>query len=163
MAVLSGLSAKERNVWVELFANLVAVSYYWVSVSKIPDFFQSASPAMVWIIVKTIGLTIVLSIIFTIAVTMLSRSSDDGNKADERDLQIASNGNSIAYYMLTLCVVLIIGHVVLNALAIEANPSYASKAWLISPVVIIHLLFAALIISSVTKSLVQLFRYRRGY
>lgn len=163
MSLFTSLSAQERRVWVELFANVVAVTYYWSIASKVPGFFESASPDMGWIIVKVVGLVISLTIPFTILLAVLSRSSGENEKSDERDTRIASNGNTIAYYTLAVCIVLIIGQIILNSLPVGSHPSLVLDKVPASPMVLVHFLFLSLILSSMTKSLVQLFRYRRGY
>ncbi len=167
-AFLESISYKEKYVWVELLTNVFATVYYLVNVLKVPGGFFSGDPVIAKIVVEVIVLSIVLSILIYILLSIFSGPKVQADISDERDLRIAANGNTIAYGVLGFCIVMIIGHIVISYIFPQSffgrahgldDSIYAG----LRPMFFIHLLFLSLIISSMAKSLTQLFRYRRGY
>lgn len=157
MNALATFSNRELNIWATLVLDVGVAIYYFSSVLALPSGTDLHGKAMAGII----GEIIVWSFTYSILVFGYINSRGE-EKKDERDQGFEARANSMAYYVLTCAVVLLIGHVVLNSLFADYEKSLTIPAML-SPVVIANLLLFALILASMAKALTQLFYYRRGY
>lgn len=159
MEFLRHFSTREKNLWSEFLVDLAAGLYYYPKmialIARGDDALTGA--AMVGLITSTVMVAIFAGVIVSVFLHLEAKPEP----LDERDHLFRARGNQVAYLVLVGCIVLIMGHVVIS----ELMPRMAGNPlpFELTGVVIAHLLLVSLFLSSVAKTLVMLFFYRRGY
>ena len=156
MKVISDMSTTEKNLWGELFVDLVVALYYF---PKTFSLIRAGETALIPVMAGVVVTSIILAIIVGTAVAILLRAWREPKRKDERDLQFSARGTLIAYRALAVFVALIMGQLVFEGLF----PGLRGQlAILTKPLLIAHLLLLSLLFSSAAKSATQLFLYRRA-
>lgn len=156
---LDNFSTREKNLWSELLVDLVAGAYYYPKMIAMilggADRLTGAAMA------SLVTGTVMVAIFAGIVVSVFLHTQKKPEIEDERDRLFRARGNTVGYAVLALCVVLIMGQVII----FEMMPNFArtEAPFDMSGLVIAHLLLVSLFLSSVSKSVVQLYYYRRGY
>ena len=158
MELLDNFSTREKNLWSELLVDLVAGAYYY---PKMIAMILAAAPLTGAAMANLITNTVLVAIFAGVIVSVFLHTQKKPEREDERDLLFRARGNTVGYLVLALCVALVMGQVVV----FEMMPSFTRSVapFELSGLVIAHLLLVSLFLSSVAKSVVQLFFYRRGY
>ncbi|MDG1819857.1 MAG: hypothetical protein P8H31_08490 [Porticoccaceae bacterium] len=146
------ISAREKNIWIELAITGVVSVYYFYNSFRLSGWTEIASYEM-GLLVRDV---IILSIVASIALYALFARENPEQK-DERDSAIESRGNAFAYYSLTVLCCLLIGTIMLSE-----GIFLLGKTSAINGPVVMHLLLIALMIAALIKQATQLFFYRRG-
>jgi uncharacterized protein (DUF983 family) len=102
-----------------------------------------------------------LAIFIGIVVSVFLHTQKKPEQVDERDYQFDYRGSKLAYSVLAICVSLVIGFILVYELQSDLGAPWAIVD--LTPMVIAHLILVSLFLSSVIKTVVQLFYYRRGY
>ena len=159
MELLNNFSTREKNLWSELLVDIVAALYYYPKMLRLMQAGEDGltGAAMTSLITGTVMVAIFTGII----VSVFLHTHKTPEQVDERDLQFKARGNTIAYFVLLACIVLVMGLVVIQ----EMMPTFARTMPLfeLTPIILANLLLVSLFISSVAKSGILLYSYRRGY
>lgn len=158
MSFIQTLSNRELNIAGTLLLDVIVAVYYFISLSCLPGGWNAEPKLVAPVVIKTIVIAIISA---TVVFTLINWRKGEEAK-DERDYRFESKANSVAYFVLSLCLIVIIGHIAINALIAQnaAHPSIFESA--LTPSVIVHILLIALIVASVCKAFTQLFLYRRN-
>jgi len=158
MELFNNFSTREKNLWSELLVDIVIGLYYF---PKMFVMMASNTELSGGAMAELITGTVILAIFMGIIISVFLHTQKKPEQVDERDHLFDARGSRIAYTVLGLCVALVIGHIIVN----EMLPEVARDRALLnlSPVAIAHLLLLSLYLSSVIKTVMQLFFYRRGY
>ena len=159
MEFLRNFSTREKNLWSELLVDLVAAAYYY---PKMFSLMQAGDEGLTGAAMTSLIIgTVMVAIFAGVIVSVFLHAQKTPEVADERDLLFRSRGNTVAYFSLVLCIIVIMACVVIT----EMMPTFARTEgfYAVTPLVIANLLLVSLFISSVAKVLVQLYSYRRGY
>jgi hypothetical protein len=149
------MSYEERNAWVELFANVLIISFFGYRVWTLSGegAFGGANGLTVWartvlwMIPVSIVVTIVLTILFNIGAAVAMRDHDPGFVSDERDKRFGSRG------MIAAIVVASAGWVIgLVLLALGGTA-----------LVTFNVILFAFAFGAFASQAVRLYFYRRGY
>jgi hypothetical protein len=153
------ISAREKNIWIELTITAVVSIYYFYSSYRLSGWTQIASYEM-GILVKNV---IILSVVASIILYALF-SRDNPEQKDERDLAIESKGNALGYYSITILCSILIGSILLSEgiIIIGETGTLTGQTSSLNSSVVMHLILIALMISAFLKQATQLFFYRRG-
>ena len=157
MAWLANISNRELNIAATLLIDVGVTVYYLASLVALPGEVDFTSPALI----AVIGKIIIASIVISIVVFSLINWRTGEEIRDERDYRFEAKANNYAYLSLVICIVLILGHVVLNEWMVAFRPDNSWSALPLSPMFIAHLLLGALLIASAIKAVTQLVLYRR--
>ncbi len=136
------MSFEQKNTWTYLVLAVVIPAVYFTTIIG-----QVASTPLGEIdfiipMITAIGLSIAISIVGSIAVSIVSRSS----VTDERDKHVARRGDSVGYVVLGA---LAIGPLALAML--EAEPFWIANA-----------IYLAEVVAAIVASAVKLVSYRKG-
>ena len=159
MELLNNFSTREKNLWSELLVDIAVGLYYFPKM-----FFMLRAGdevltggAMASLVISTIMVAIFAGII----VSVFLHAEEKPETVDERDHLFLARGSRVAYIILMVCVLAIMGNIVI----LEMLPEFVQERnWFDpTPVAIAHLLLVSLVLSSVGKTVMQLVSYRRGY
>ena len=148
---LMDISAREKNIWLELLITIGISVYYFFKTYQLNGWSEVASVEMGLVVRNVIFIAIVATVILY---TLFSRQPEEDE--DERDKLIKAKGNVCAYYCLTLCCVFLVGHIFINE--ISMLPSRLPE---VDGAFLAHLLLIALMLTEVVKSSTQLVAYRK--
>jgi hypothetical protein len=157
MSIFSNMSAREKNLWSELLVDVLVAVYYFPNAFRLIHKGRGAinNPAMAGLVIMSIVIAVFVSIVMSIVL----RVWREPNIKDERDYQFMSRGAIIAYWTLLVFIGMIIGQLAFEGL----YPGIAERIWITTtPIIIAHLLMLSWMFSSVIKTSIQLFFYRRG-
>lgn len=158
MDLLKNFSTREKNLWSELMVDIVVGLFYFPKmIAMMISGADLTGRGMAGLITETVILAIVAGIIISIFLHTQKKPEE----VDERDHLFDARGSRIAFSVLALCIALIMGNIIVYEMLPEAVKDRAVLN--LSSVVIAHLLLLSLFLSSVIKTIVQLFFYRRGY
>lgn len=139
---------EERNVWTGLVVSIIAISIYAVIILQQATSTPVADidwfPLMLWTIGLSIGVTIVLSIVW--GMIAHTRDPEGTGRSDIRDRDISRMGSRVEQ---AFVVIAGIGVIVLCAVS-------ADVFW------IAHTMFAGFAVSAVVGSIARAVAYRRG-
>lgn len=158
MDLLQNFSTREKNLWSELLVDIVVGLFYFPKMINM--MFSGADltgKGMAGLITETVILAIVTGVIISIFL----HTQKKPEQVDERDHLFDARGSRIAFAVLALCIALIMGNIIVYEMLPEVAKDRAVLN--LSSVVIAHLLLLSLFLSSVIKTIVQLYFYRRGY
>lgn len=144
------LSAREKNLWIELFISISISLYYFISSYQLNNWTNLAGSEMAALVRNLFVMAIVTSIVLY---SVFSRETEEYR--DERDVLIEARGNTCAYYCLSGICILLVGYVFFKGTS-TAN-------LLISGPWVAHIILLALMLSGLVKTGTQLLGYRRGY
>lgn len=160
MNVLKEMSVRERDLWVELLTNLLVAIYYFPKLFILMAAGDAAlmGKPMVSLISSTIILAIFVAIILVVILKLFNLKGTL-EKEDERERSFSAKGSLGAYWVLFVLICILIGQIILDDIFGASRQSFV----VLTPVLIAHLLLISLMISGTTKSVIQLYYYRRGY
>ena len=159
MELFNNFSTREKNLWSELLVDVVVGFYYYpkIIIMIIAGGEALTRGAMAELVTKTIMLAILMGII----VSAFLHAQKKPEQVDERDQVFKARGNSIGYRVLVFCVVLLMVQILVTEFMPDiADGRFASD---LSGVAVANLLLMSLFFSSLAKTLIQLFSYRRGH
>lgn len=163
MLIFSEMSAREKILWSELLVDVIVAAYYlplMFGLIALGDDALTGAP-MAKLIFNTIGLAIICSLFMSAALYLLNLNEVPARE-DELEKVFGARSTLGAYRVLFVCIIAIMWQVLMTELALGLGVSYLVLLPL-TPVVMANLLLLSLILASTTKSLMQLFYYRRGY
>lgn len=157
MKVLDDMSVREKHLWVEVIVDIVVAVYYFPKLFGLFILGDEAltGPPMFNLIIQTVGLAIILAGIIGV---ILLRQEKTAPK-DEREKQFYARANLIAYRVLLICICGLMGQIVMSEIFAGGRQSFL----VLTPVIIANLLMIAIILAEMSKSVMRLFYYRRGY
>ena len=149
-------SNREKNILGAMALDGAVTLYYFSHVMILEGGPDLSSLAMGILVGKTIALSITLAIILQV----LINGSKDPEAADERDSVIEGKANSVAYTVLLVAVVIVMGGVLMGRWFDSAS---SADSFANSPFFIFHALVLAITASDFARRSAQLVFYRRGY
>lgn len=158
MAVQLAISRREANIWGSLAIDLITAVYYFSGLAVVGVAGGLANPALVKVAFQAVVLAIIVSIVVFTAIRALTPDEP----MDERDYRIQARANTAAYYVLTAGVLATIGHLAIYRLVEPILDTEVPAGLGTAPGLVVHMLLAALIVASVSRSATQLVHYRRG-
>ncbi len=156
LKILTRFSNREQNIIGAMVLDGAVTIYYFSHAMALSGGSSLTSPELGWIVGKTIGLAILMAIILQIIIN----GNKDPEAADERDGKIEGKANAIAYTVLLLGVVTVMGGVLMGSW-LEAAISQGH--FINAPFFVFHALILAITASDFSKRIAQLLFYRRGY
>lgn len=154
-------STSERNLWAELLIDCLVLVYFvpkaW-RVFQYADVHTGFGPMG-----KLVGSTIIFAIVAGIAVTIIFTIlfKDQGHEAlDERELSFKLRSYRFAYYVLIVCIFLLLGQIALESFFPGYDTGFSMTE---NPTLMVTYLFISLSLASIFQCSSQLFYYRRGY
>lgn len=148
------MSRQEIYAWTSFASTISILGFYILYFLGASESIPSLSGHFSSIFIKIIGIAFVIEIILGIL------DSREKVSHDERDDHIAAKGYKNAYWFLSVCVVLILGQVFISGI-IDLG-SYTSGVFN-SPFLLFHVLFIALMMSSLINRGTQLYFYRKEF
>lgn len=139
---MTSLSYQEKSLCGTLAANLIVSVPYFVFVAR---------HAALASIVQTITILVILQIILQSAIAIFSRS----RLTDERDREVEARGYRAGYFALVTQVLLVLTSLWAHALTGFADPTREAIHF-------INVLFGALVLAEMVKTITQLVAYRVG-
>lgn len=152
------MSKQERASWASLIVEGFVVAYYFSRVFAMGPDADFASAEMLGLIIRVIVLAIVLGVASEIALTMLSRNTDQV-AADERDALISAKAHRNGYIALSVGVALLIGQIVLTATV----PGTAERGMPMTAFFTAHVLLVLMMAAGAVVYASRIFYYRRGW
>lgn len=139
------MSFREKMTWVMAVATLVAAGVYFYPMAHVIGTGQFIAPASASLGMLAVVVLVVIAIAGSI-VSALTNVKEASAPLDERERQIAVQGNAVGASVLAGWVMLlvVVAHIV------------DTSAWLVPGLV------AALVVSQMAAFVVQLYLYRRG-
>jgi hypothetical protein len=156
---LGDFSIREKNLWIEFLVDIGVALYYWPKAFALMRAGDALvrGVGMVDLIINTVMLAIFIGVVLSVFV----HTQQKPEPMDERDYLIAARSSVWSGRVLVACIVLIMGYAVIQELG---GAVIAGRALLtLTPLLIAHLLLVALMLSSMTASLLKLYFYRLGY
>ena len=152
MNYLSAFSNRELNIIAYLLIDLLVATYYFGILLSFQGEIDFASKEMGYLIIRIIVFSIALSIIVVGIINYRGEAP-----RDERDHRIESKAITVAYCVLFICIVAVIGNIIASSAF-----QFSVFAIDIKPMVLAHVLLLSLLLSSTVKSVYQMSLYRRG-
>lgn len=156
------MSLHEKELWCELIVSGL-VSFYFFSktfgLMMMGDEAQMGRE-MARLIIKTISLAVILSIV-VYGIVHASHRYDSGKPepVDERDRLFAARASNIGYRVLVGVLCILLGHIVMEQMWVPAG----RYPFTLTPLMIGHLVLAAMAAASLAKAIAGIVFYRRGY
>ncbi len=149
-------SNREKNIIGAMALDGAVTVYYFSQAMALTGGPDLTSFELGGIVGKTIGLAIILAIILHVVIN--GRTSPEA--ADERDGAIEGKANTIAYTVLLLGVVIVMGGVLMGS---WFGAAFSAGNIINTPFFVFHALVLAITASDFSKWAAQLVLYRRGY
>ncbi|WP_146027208.1 hypothetical protein [Bowmanella denitrificans] len=156
MDTLRTFSNREWNLMATLVLDLAIAALYFSKLASLPEGLAAPGSALAGIIVQVI---IVACIGAALLFGLINWRTGNREPADERDRLIEGKGNSIGYGVLVGAILLMIGHLVADALGVGSDTLPVALS---TPLICAHALLICLLAASTVKHLSQLVMYRRG-
>jgi small-conductance mechanosensitive channel len=156
LKIWSSLSNREKNIMGAMALDGAVTLYYFSHVMALNGGPSLNSLAMGILV----GKTIVLSIVLAILLHMLINGHKDPEAADERDSAFEGKANAIAYVVLLLGVIIVMGGVLTGS---WFDAAFAATSFINTPFFVFHALVLAITASDFARHTAQLVFYRRGY
>ena len=151
MQFLNNYSNRELNIWAELILNIIVSLFFVSKIFPLIINDQFYSEALVQIILTTIIIAIIYSIIVFGTINTLTKREEK----DERDYIYELKSYKISNNIFQISNYLVIGVIIFNAL-------YQGNFGELTPPKIAMILLIIAVLSSIGKSLTQLFNYRKN-
>ncbi|AWL13093.1 hypothetical protein HMF8227_02641 [Saliniradius amylolyticus] len=153
MLSLTHYSHKQVSIWTTLIFDALITAFYFTKVLSLPADVTLTSVEMARVLMQVMIIAIVLAIILFSGVHFFTQH----DPKDERDYWVDAQATKVAYGVLSLSLVIIIGHTaVAEIFAADLQPLFDNPSMQYA-----HLLLLALIASSMLRSVTQLILYRR--
>ncbi len=150
------LSARERNIWIDVITSLIIGLYYLKYLLKIENWSGIWTGDIKSFIYVVVAVAIASSVLKFAGIS----KKDAMEAADERDILMAAKAAAAAYYTLMTLIIAFIGHLVF---AHTIWQIFAFAEFLNSPVAVAHVLLLIVMITSIVKGFSQLYYYKRGH
>ena len=154
--IWSSISNREKNI-IGAMALDGAVTIYYFSHAMALFGGPSLNSMAMGVLV---GKTIVLSIVLAIVLHLLINGRKDPEAADERDSAFEGKANAIAYVVLLMGVVIVMGGVLMGS---WFDAAFAAASIINTPFFVFHALVLAITASDFARHSAQLVFYRQGY
>lgn len=157
------MSMHEKELWCELLVSGFVSVYFFSRTFGLLMMGDDAlmGREMARLIVKTIILAIGLSIV-VFGIIHASHRYDSGNPepVDERDRLFSARASNVAYIVLVVAICILLGQIVMEQMFAAAAEHLPFR---LTPLIIGHLLLAAMAVASLAKAITAIVYYRRGY
>ena len=165
MTRIEDMSETQRQAWITLIVD-VAVFVIFLRGMMTGRSIDTLSPGhLSAFIISLIVTTIVLHIIIQAVFAARKRGEPDDDLKDERDVRIERKGASYGFYVLTLFINLLVGHIVLQnsieGLADDRVSFVSVFDFTNTSHLVFALLFAAFV-ADIIKNATMIIAYRRG-
>lgn len=149
------MSKQELYAWTALASTLAILGLYLVMVWGLPEGVDGYADGMIDIFIKVIVIAFIVELILG-----LSKHTKAGRiDKDERDFLIEGKGFRNAYYFVMAAISTLAAHLFISNLFGE---EIAEKVYMVVPSTTFHALLIIFLVTSMTKSVTQLYYYRRG-
>ena len=147
------MSRQEVYSWASILSSVVVVLVYIGLVFGIPSLFEPVKDGLI----DALVILIVVDIVFQIVISVQESGGGRISK-DERDQIIESKGFKVGYYVFSIALVALIGHLfVLKLMGSFADPEYLD----LMDSLTLHYLVFAFITGTTSKSITQVVLYRK--
>jgi small-conductance mechanosensitive channel len=154
--IWSSISNREKNIIGAMALDGAVTIYYFSHAMALFGGPSLTSLAMGVLVGKTITLSIVLAIVLH----LLINGRKDPEAADERDSAFEGKANAIAYVVLLIGVVIVMGGVLMGS---WFDAAFSADSIINTPFFVFHALVLAITASDFARHSAQLVFYRRGY
>ena len=148
------MSRQEIYAWTSIASSIAILGFYILYFLGVSENIPSLSDHLSSIFIKIIGIAFIIEIVLEIL------DSREKISRDERDDYIAAKGYKNAYWFLSICVVFILVQIFISG--IFELSSFKDRV-IQSPFFLFHVLFIALMLSSLINRGTQLFFYRKEF
>ncbi len=149
------MSKQELYAWVSLASTLAILGLYLMMVWGLPEGMESYTAGMIDIFIKVIVIAFVVELLLG-----LSKHTKAGRiDKDERDILIEGKGFRNAYYFVMVAISMMAAHLFISNLFGE---EIAMNVYRATPSMTLHALLILFLLTSLTKTLTQLYCYRQG-
>lgn len=149
------MSKQELYAWVSLASTLAILGLYLMMVWGLPEGMESYAAGMIDIFIKVIVIAFVVELVLG-----LSKHTKAGRiDKDERDILIEGKGFRNAYYFVMVAISTMAAHLFISNLFGE---EIAKSVYLATPSMMLHALLVIFLVTSLIKTLTQLYYYRQG-
>lgn len=157
MGLSANLSAREKDVWVNLFVDFAVAVYY---LPRALVLLGQSDAVSLRAFGSLIGSTIAVAVVLAIAATCLLKAYTSPEPRDERDYLFEARANRSALAVLNVGLVLLLGQLVAGAFL------SGESAWVgpsMPSLVMAHYVLVAMWVADILRGVVLVFSYRRGY
>ncbi len=147
------LSYQEKSILGSLLAMVIVYGYYFANALRHADEPEFGGGGIGRLILAVVAI-IVIQIVYHIILALESKPEPK----DERDVLIECKAYRNGYFALATGAFLVIGAVILAALARDAAPARI----IATPFLIVNLVLLFMVLAELVKLLTQLFYYRKG-
>ena len=149
------MSKQERYAWTSLASTLAILGLYLVMVWGLPEGLEDYAAGMIDLFIKVILIAFVVELLLG-----LSKHTKAGRiDKDERDIVIEGNGFRNAYYFVMAAISTLAAHLFISNLFGE---EIATNVYMATPSMMLHALLVIFLVTSLIKTLTQLYYYRQG-
>ncbi len=154
--LLDDYSIREKNLWFQFLVDVAVALYYWPKAFGLMVAGDEAlrGGAMVGLIVSTV----IWAIVVSGALSIFLHTQQKPEPKDERDYMIDARSSLVSGRVLTVGILAIIGSIVFREMADSAT----LDVFVLTPLLLAHLLLVVLMFASMIGSLVKLYFYRKG-
>lgn len=165
MTLIEDMSETQRQAWITLIVDLVVFVVFLKGMTTGRSIDTLGASQLSSFVIGLIVTTIVLHIIIQSVFAARKRGEPDDDLKDERDIRIEHKGASYGFYVLSILVSILIGHIVIQN-GLNAIPEISEKHQSFFDYMnTSHLVFAlifATFLGDIAKNVVMLLAYRRG-
>ena len=149
------MSKQELYAWASLASTLAILGLYVVMVWGLPEGMESYAAGMIDVFIKVIVIAFVVELVLG-----LSKHTKAGRiDKDERDILIEGRGFRNAYYFVMAAISTMAVHLFISNLIGE---EITQNVYIATPSMMLHALLVIFLLTSLTKTLTQLYYYRQG-
>lgn len=154
---IDSFSIREKNLWFEFLVDVAVALYYW---PKALGLMWAGDAALRDGAVGLITSTVIWAIVVSTVLSAFLHTQQKPEPKDERDYIIDARSSLLSGRVLTMGVLVIMGNVVIQEMVGEW--AVGRGLFVLTPLLIAHLLLVVLMLASMTDKVSRLYFYRRG-